>query len=48
MHLIKGDFEHVKPLFLKLGAFPDSDEFEKLLKVLVKFKSQLKGKTDLK
>lgn len=48
MHLIKGDFEHVKPLFLKIGAFPENDQFDKLLKVLVKFKSLLKGRAELK
>jgi hypothetical protein len=48
MHLTKGNYEHVKPLFLKLGAMPDEDEFNKLLKTLVKFKSFLVGKFDAK
>lgn len=48
MNLTKGNLEHVKPLFLKLGAFPEPELFDKLLKVLTKFKSLLQGKADLK
>jgi hypothetical protein len=47
MHLSKGNYAAIKPLCLKLGAFPEGDKFAQIFKSIVKFRAFLNEPQDI-